>query len=102
VVTHGTDGDLSEQYADFVIGFSKTTASGFDGTFVVSNGGYAFPEDAGNWKFNDALTAIIIDSGRELEFELSKDNLILDFTVAPSGGRVDGISGQFTFELQPL
>ena len=102
VVTHGTDGDLSDQYADFIIAFSKTSSTGYDGTFIVSNGGYAFPENAGKWKFNDNLTTITLDSGRELEFELSKTNLMLDFTVAPSGGRVEGISGQFTFELQPL
>jgi hypothetical protein len=98
-VTH-SDGDLSAQYEDFVIVFTSNSANGFDGTFIVSNGGYAFAETSGQWKFDDSK--IILDSGKEMEFELTENSLQLDFTVAPSGGRVAGVSGHFTFDLRPL
>jgi len=102
VVTHATDGDLSAQYESFAISFTPNPADGFEGTFVISNGGYAFPENAGKWKFNDDLDRIIFDSGRELSYQLDQGNLKLDFTVSPPGGRVGGLSGHFVFELKPL
>lgn len=100
-VTH-TDGDLSDQYTDFAIVFTGNASDGFDGTFIVSNGGYAFEENAGQWKFNDDFTKIIFDSEKELEFELSEDLLTLDFIVPSQGGRAAGVSGHFVFELQPM
>jgi hypothetical protein len=99
-VTH-PDGDLSDQYENFVIIFTKKSAGGFDGDFLVANGGYAFPESLGSWKFNEDLTKIILDSGRELDVALSATHLNLDFIVTPEGGRIDGLSGHFTFDLQP-
>jgi len=102
VVTHATDGDLSDQYESFAIAFTKNPADGFEGTFVISNGGYAFPENSGKWKFNDDLDRIIFDSGRELSYQLVEGILSLDFTVSAPGGRVSGLSGHFVFELKPL
>lgn len=99
-VTH-PDGDLSDQYSDFIIAFTKKPADGFDGIFVIGNGSYAFPENSGKWKFSEDLTKIILDSGRELDVELSATNLNLDFIVTPEGGRIDGLSGHFTFDLKP-
>lgn len=95
------DGDLSDQYTDFIIAFTKKPTDGFDGIFVVGNGGYAFPESTGKWKFSEDLSQIIFDSGRELDIELSATNLNLDFIVTPEGGRIDGLSGHFTFDLTP-
>ena len=53
-VTH-SDGDLSDQYADFAILFTSTASADFDGSFVISNGGNAFSESAGQWNFNDDM-----------------------------------------------
>jgi hypothetical protein len=100
-VTH-SDGDLSGQYANFAIGFTKNKSEGFDGTFIISGGGYAFSETAGKWKFSDNFEQIIFDSGKEIDIELSADQLKLDFTVPAPGGKVAGLSGHFVFVLQPL
>ncbi|MBL7857138.1 MAG: hypothetical protein JNM57_05560 [Cyclobacteriaceae bacterium] len=102
IVQHGTDGDLSDQYENFAIVFALTFNDGYDGTFVVSNGGYAFPENAGKWRLSEDLNRIIFDNGREFDVEIEAKTLKMDFTVAPSGGRVAGLSGHFTFDLQPL
>jgi hypothetical protein len=100
-VTH-SDGDLSDQYTDFVILFTSTESAEFDGSFVISNGGNAFSESAGQWKFNDDQTKIIFDSGKEIDITLDESHLQLDFTVPDPGGRTAGLSGHFTFDLQPM
>lgn len=100
-VTHA-DGNLSSQYDNFVIVFSGNSSDGFDGTFVIANGGYAFSETSGKWKFSEDLSQIIFDSGKEMEFELSENSLQLDFTVTSAGGRAAGLSGHFVFDLKPL
>ncbi len=100
-VINATDGDLSDQYTDFIMVFKNKSADGFDGTFVIGNGLYAFPETTGKWRFSEDLTKIIFDSGREIDFELSEKKLQLDFVVTPDGGRINGLSGHFTFDLQP-
>jgi hypothetical protein len=100
-VMNATDGDLSDQYSDMIMVFNKKPDSGFDGTYVIGNGLYAFPETTGKWKFNSDLTKIVFDSGREISYTLSKTNLHLDFVVAPIGGRINGLSGNFTFDLKP-
>ena len=97
-VTNSTDGDLSANYADFAILFTKKEANGFAGTFVISNGGYVFTEVTGQWKFNDALTELQFDSGKTMTMTVDEKHLSLDFTVAPpTGGRTDGLSGHFVF-----
>lgn len=102
VVTHA-DGNLSQDYADFAITFTRNAViSGYDGTYIVSNGGHAFEDPSGQWKLNDDETMIIFDSGREIQFEVSGDRLKLDFTVTESGGRTNGLSGHFVFELKPI
>lgn len=100
-VTHD-DGDLSDQYENFAIVFTKNPASGFDGTFVVSNGGYAFSESSGLWKFNEDFSKIILNSGKEMDAEINEEQLLLEFAVAPETGRLMGTSGNFLFNLQPL
>lgn len=99
-VTH-PDGDLSDQYTNFLLVFTKKADGDFDGDFLIANDGYAFPENFGQWKFNDDLTKIVLDSGREIDYQLSQNSLHLDFIVAPTGGRINGLSGHFTFDLQP-
>lgn len=100
-VTH-SDGDLSDQYVNFAIGFTRNGSDGFDGNFIISSGGHAFSEIAGKWKFSDDFNQIIFDSGKEIDIELSKELLTLDFTVPPSGGKVTGLSGHFVFKLRHL
>ena len=102
LVTHPTDGDLSDQYETFAISFSKNVEDGYDGTFIISNGGYAFPENTGKWRFNDSFDQIILDSGRELNYQLDESTLQLDFNVDAPGGRISGLSGHFVFDLTPL
>ncbi len=102
VVTHA-DGNLSADYSDFAITFTNNAViNGFDGTYIISNGGHAFEDPSGQWKLNEEQTMIIFDSGREIQFEVSEGHLKLDFTVTESGGRSNGLSGHFVFELKPL
>lgn len=101
-VTHEVDGDLSFQYEDFAIQFTKQAANGYNGSFLVSNGGSAFPDVTGKWKFNSELTKIIFDTGKEMDFTLTESKLTLEFTVSAMGGRVSGLDGHFIFELIPL
>ena len=101
-VTHA-DGDLSAQYQQFAIAFTNQSSGGFDGQFVISNGGHAFPETSGRWKFSDTLDQIIFDSGTEIDYDLNDTTLKLDFTTPPpSGGRMKGLGGHFIFELKRL
>ena len=100
-VTH-SDGDLSSQYENFIIIFSDKTSGVFNGTYIISNGGNAFTETTGHWKFNDDKSKIILDSGKEMDFVLDNEHLELDFVVPAPGGKVAGLSGHFAFSLQPL
>jgi hypothetical protein len=101
-VSH-VDGDLTRDYADFTITFTANAViSGFDGTYIISNGGHAFADPSGQWKFNEEQTLIVFDSGAEIQFEVSEGLLKLDFTVADSGGRSNGLDGHFVFELKPI
>lgn len=100
-VTH-SDGDLSDQYQNFMIIFTDNELNGYDGSFLVSNGGNAFSEGIGKWKFNDDKTLIILDSEKEIEFTVTENILQLEFTVPSSGGKAAGLSGHFVFELQHL
>ena len=101
-VSHTTDGNLSDQYQNFAISFSNNAGDGYEGTFLISNGGFAFPENAGKWKFNAELDQIIFDSGRAIQYEVDKNALHLDFTISAPGGRTNGLGGHFIFDLKPL
>jgi hypothetical protein len=102
VVTHA-DGNLTQDYADFTITFtSNPVISGFEGTYIISNGSHAFADPSGQWKLNEDQTLIVFDSGREIQFEVREDLLKLDFTVTDSGGRSNGLNGHFVFELKPI
>lgn len=102
LVTHTPDGDLSEQYTEFAILFTNSPTEGFEGNFAISNGGYAFSETAGRWRFNDDLDTIILDSDKEMDFELDETHLRLEFVTTTPGGKMAGLSGHFVFDLQPL
>jgi len=100
-VDHSTDGDLLFQYEEFSMVFAKTASNSYDGEYYVANGGHAFPNAYGKWSLSDDLSAIIFDDGREHEFSFNDGRLTLDFVVPPpTGGRVEGLSGHFTFVLK--
>jgi hypothetical protein len=94
------DGDLTATYKNFSIAFLRKHGPDFEGDYYIANGGRAFKETMGEWKFNDDLTKIILSSGAEIEFTLTEDSLVLKFFVAPVNGRVEGLSGNFTFILK--
>lgn len=101
-VIHSTDGDLTFQYEDFTITFTNNATSGSDGDFLVQNGGNAFPDASGKWSLNSDLNTISLSNGQDMTIEnLSSQSLVLKFIVAPSaGGRIEGVSGEFTFHLE--
>jgi hypothetical protein len=99
-VINSEDGDLTSEYRDFTIIFLKTSDSLFDGDYYVSQGGRAFPESHGSWKFGSDLSALHFSDGREVELEVSNESLTLELNITPSGGRVKGLSGGFTFNLK--
>ena len=56
----------------------------------------------GKWKFNEHLDIIIFDSGREISYQVDESTLHLDLNVDTPGGRTNGLSGHFVFDLKPL
>jgi hypothetical protein len=100
LVENSSDGDLTFQYTDFAIAFIKSDKQGFDGDYYLSGGGNAFKELFGKWRFNDDLTKLVLQNGREMDLELSSNALTLSFYQAPVNGRVQGLSGVFTFHLK--
>jgi hypothetical protein len=65
------------------------------------NGGIAFKDPFGKWKFNNEQTVIQFENGMELETVLTENQLSITCTVEPPlGGRVSGLSGNFTFVLK--
>ena len=107
-VQHDTDGNLTFQYENFTIAFTKKTSSNYSGEYVVANGGTAFPDAFGQWKILDDLKTIQFDNGQEFEVDLSNGKLKLDFYIVNSGGgrigwgRMSGLSGHFIFVLKPV
>lgn len=95
-----TDGDLTAKYKNFGIAFLKKQSSTFEGDYYIANGGYAFKETVGEWKFSDDLSKIVLSSGTEIDFTLTEQTLELKFFVAPGNGRVEGLNGNFTFILK--
>ncbi|HEY0741855.1 MAG TPA: hypothetical protein VGD40_10345 [Chryseosolibacter sp.] len=98
-VHNNADGDITSLYATFAIAFSKSPFGNFEGDYYVAAGGRAFPDVYGHWRFNEDLSRLILDNGREMEISLSDKILTLRFSLAPTGGRMDGLSGDFTFTL---
>lgn len=102
-VMHATDGDLTFQYEEFSIRFTKGNATNYDGEYYVINGGNAFTQPYGKWSLNNELTTIMLDNGLDLGFVMAGNEMTLDFTVpAPENGRVGGLSGHFIFSLKHL
>ena len=101
-VEHSTDGDLTFQYSDFSIVFTKNASGNTDGDYVAANGGNAFPDTFGKWGLSDDRRMIVLSNGQELTVEnLTSQSLVLNFVVAPpTGGRIAGVSGEFTFHLK--
>ncbi len=100
-VENAIDGDLTIQYIGFSISFLKNEQAGFNGEYYLLHGGVAFKDTFGKWKFNDDQTVIQFDNGLELGTTLSENQLsIIVIVEPPLGGRVNGLSGKFTFVLK--
>jgi hypothetical protein len=97
-VTSDVDGDLTIQYPDLMITFLTNGKDGFDGDYYIAGGGRAFPDAFGKWKLDQKLTKLVFNSGREIDFTITENNLTLSFYLeGPTDGRTTGISGDFTF-----
>ena len=101
-VDHTTDGDLTFQYENFSIAFTQTGSSGMDGEYIAVNGGNAFPDSYGEWSLSSDSKTILLSNDQEMTIEsLTEGSLVLNFIVEPpTGGRVEGVSGEFTFHLK--
>ena len=93
--------DISDQYTDFTITFFK---SGNSKEMVATNPGHAFYAGTDVWVFatsSQASKIIRSSDGIEMSVKVDQTNLQLVFNVPqPStGGRVSGMSGNFTFNL---
>jgi hypothetical protein len=93
--------DITDQYTDFTITFFK---SGSTKEMVATNPGYAFYAGTDVWDFaaSSKATKIIRSSdGIEMNVQVTQSNLTLTFNVpvTSAGGRVSGMSGNFTFNL---
>jgi len=102
-VEHGTDGDLTFQYTDFSLAFTASGSGDFIGEYFVGHGGYAFPDAFGKWNLSADLKNVLFDNDQEFAVEFVGERMLLDFTVnPPDGGRVEGLSGHFTFTLKHI
>ena len=99
-VVSKSDGNLTEQYKDFAIAFLKKEASEFEGDYFIVDGGHAFQQATGKWRFSDDLTKLVLSDGKEIEFSLTAESLTLEFHVVPPNGRVGGLGGDFKFILK--
>jgi hypothetical protein len=99
-VVHEADGDLTHQYETLAFSFTKNGSADFDGEYFVVNGGVAFPDAVGKWKFSDSLSTIILNNGQEVDAVVKDNALTLAVVVLPaSGGRVQSVTGRLTFRL---
>lgn len=99
-VYNETDGDITSQYANFSLVFRQSSDSGYNGEYYVANGSHAFAASFGKWKISDDLKTLTFDNGRQFAVTLANGKLKLDFTVPAKNGRVQGLSGHFTFTLK--
>lgn len=93
--------DITDQYTDFTITFFK---NGNTNEMIATNPGYAFYAGADVWVFatsSQASKIIRSSDGIEMSVQVDQSNLTLLFNVpqASIGGRVAGMSGNFTFQL---
>jgi hypothetical protein len=99
-VKHTIVGDLTSEYRNFSIAFTRNKVSGYDGQYTVVDGQYAFPELSGNWKFSQDLTQLHLANGLELSITLSTHLMSLEFEVSSDGESTDELYGQFIFNLK--
>jgi hypothetical protein len=99
-VYNETDGDLTSLYSNFSIAFRKNQSGGYAGDYYVANGGHAFTSSFGKWNISDDLKTMTFDNGKQITTDLSNNKLKLDFMVSPKGGRINGLSGHFIFQLK--
>jgi hypothetical protein len=73
-----------------------------DGECIAANGGNAFPDVSGEWSLSSDGHTIILSNDQEMTIgNLTEGSLVLNFIVTPpTGGRVEGVSGEFTFHLK--
>ena len=93
--------DITDQYTDFTLTIFK---NGNTKEMVATNPGYAFYAGVDVWVFassSQASKMIRSSDGIEMNIQFNQSTLTLTFNVPqPSnGGRVSGMSGNFTFNL---
>ncbi len=86
--------DVSNQFTGFKLNIGEYTYS------IQNSLETAWP-DSGSWGFNnDNINSIKRDDGVVLSVILGGGNLTLSFTAAGStGGRIEGLSGDYVFNL---
>ena len=100
----GSD-DVSSDYTNFKITFSKTNTAQF--IYTVENGGYAFAGiTADTWSFNGSgFTAIQRNSDDVvMNYTITGGFLTLTFTIPDTfeDGRVNGLFGNFEMKLKKI
>jgi hypothetical protein len=93
--------DITDQYTNFALTFFK---SGSTKEMVATNPGYVFYSGTDVWDFaasSRASKIIRSSDGIEMNVQVTQSNLMLTFNVpvASNGGRISGMSGNFTFNL---
>ena len=99
VLVDGTD--ITDQYSDFYLTFIK---DGSEKKFTATNPGFAFIAGLDSWSFvtgSQASKIVRSSDGIEMDVNVDQSTLTLSFTVPESstGGRISGLSGNFTFRL---
>ncbi len=86
--------EVTDQFTEF-----KLTIGEF--TYNTENSIASAWPASGNWEFNnDQGTSVLRDDGVAIGVGLSGTNLTLNFSVTiTSGGRIDGLSGDYIFNL---
>jgi len=87
--------DVTADWANFVLTFGDKTyqTSSADSPLV-------WPA-SGTWAFGADLNTLVRDDGVDITIKLSDTSLELQFDYTASGGRFDGIEGNWVFKMVP-
>ena len=94
VTISGTD--VTEDWAAFEL---TLTDGGF--TSANANSAEVWPPN-GTWSFaTDDVTTLVRGDGVEITVNVTETALLMQFTYSSSGGRLDGIDGNWVFNMTP-